>query len=85
MKLKHDDLLSNFGFNCNMRPCTKALAAAATRPLPPALDNLRRTIDDDMGRLTGAMSRLEADLETKEREKRRIKVERCRLTPGFCS
>ena len=23
MKLKHDKLLSNFAFNCNLRPCTK--------------------------------------------------------------
>ena len=41
----------------------RALAAAASRPLPPALDRMRRSIDDDMKRLTAGMARLESDVE----------------------
>ena len=52
----------------------RALAAAASRPLPPALDRMRRSIDDDMKRLTAGMARLESDVELREREKRRLKM-----------
>ena len=51
----------------------KALAAAAARPLPPALDRMRRVIDEDVRRLTSAMADLEADIEAREKQKRRAR------------
>ena len=32
MKLKHDDLLSNYAFKCNLRPCTPELPAQCVLP-----------------------------------------------------
>ena len=52
----------------------RAAEIASTRPLPPALDRLRRGIDRDMSRLTDAMARLESAVERKERERRRAKL-----------
>jgi hypothetical protein len=51
----------------------KALAAAAARPLPPALDRMRRVIDEDVRRLTSAMADLEADIEAREKRARRAR------------
>ena len=52
----------------------RAQEIATSRPLPPALDRLRRGIDDDMSRLTDAMAALESAVERKERERRRAKL-----------
>ena len=86
MKLKYDELVSNFGFDFNLRPSTMARAEADAAAIAAAAAETPRSKTAARGVVTNAVARAEqSECDARELSAAFDEVGRCRLTSGSCS
>ena len=79
MKLKHDELLSNFAFNFNLRHYTKAAEPKAEKKPKKAAKEEKKAAKEPK------KAAKEEEKPKKPTKKGAFKAGRCRLTPGLRS